>query len=49
MLSAIHILLTYACTMKCDHCFHYCAPNAPGTFLLGPRQVYGLPEGRFFI
>lgn len=34
MLSAIHILLTYACTMKCDHCFLYCAPNAPGTFTL---------------
>lgn len=32
MLTAVHLLLTYACTMKCDHCFLYCAPRAPGTF-----------------
>ena len=39
MLSAIHLLLTYACTMKCDHCFLYCAPNAPGTFTLEGIQA----------
>ena len=32
MLSAIHILLTYACTYECDHCFLHCSPNAKGTF-----------------
>jgi len=32
MLNAIHILLTYACTYECDHCFLHCSPNAKGTF-----------------
>lgn len=40
MLTVIHFLLTYACTMKCDHCFLYCAPRAPGTFTLeGIRSI----------
>ena len=32
MLSQIHILLTYACTYECDHCFLYCSPRSEGTF-----------------
>ena len=34
MLSGIHVLLTYACTFECDHCFLYCSPWAAGTFSL---------------
>lgn len=34
MLSGIHILLTYSCTFKCNHCFLYCGPGAKGTFTL---------------
>ncbi|MDX9858717.1 MAG: radical SAM protein [candidate division Zixibacteria bacterium] len=32
MLNGIHILLTYACTNECDHCFLHCSPRATGTF-----------------
>lgn len=32
MLSSLHVLLTYACTYECDHCFLYCGPQANGTF-----------------
>jgi len=38
MLSGIHILLTYACTGECDHCFIYCSPSAKGTFTLAQLQ-----------
>ena len=38
MLSGIHILLTYACTGECDHCFLYCGPSAKGTFTLAQMQ-----------
>ncbi|HEX7343461.1 MAG TPA: radical SAM protein [bacterium] len=34
MITSIHILLTYACTGECDHCFLYCGPSAKGTFTL---------------
>lgn len=34
MLKHVHILLTYACTFECDHCFLYCSPRAQGTFTL---------------
>lgn len=34
MLTGVHFLLTYACTMECDHCFLYSGPNAKGTFTL---------------
>ena len=34
MITGIHILLTYACTGECDHCFLYCSPSAKGTFTL---------------
>jgi hypothetical protein len=40
-LTGIHILLTYACTNECDHCFVYCSPRAPGTFTLDRvREVF---------
>jgi hypothetical protein len=32
MLSGIHFLLTYKCTMECEHCFVYSGPFSPGTF-----------------
>jgi hypothetical protein len=34
MLTGIHLLLTYACNLECDHCFLYCGPHAEGTFTL---------------
>ena len=33
-LSGVHLLLSYACTHECDHCFLYCSPRAEGTFTL---------------
>lgn len=32
MLREVHLLLTYACSFECDHCFLYCGPRAKGTF-----------------
>ena len=32
MLKGLHFLLTYACTLECDHCFVYGSPTALGTF-----------------
>ncbi len=32
MLSQIHLLLTYRCNFKCDHCFLFCGPQARGSF-----------------
>jgi MoaA/NifB/PqqE/SkfB family radical SAM enzyme len=34
MLTGIHLLLTYMCNLKCDHCFVYSGPDARGTFTL---------------
>ena len=34
MLKGLHFLLTYACTLECDHCFLYCGPKSEGTFTL---------------
>ncbi len=34
MLSGIHFLLTYTCTLECEHCFVYGGPRARGTFTL---------------
>lgn len=31
MLTGIHLLLTYRCTLECDHCFLYSSPRAQGT------------------
>ena len=32
MITGIHILLSYACTNQCDHCFVFSSPQAKGTF-----------------
>ena len=40
MLTGIHILLTYRCTLECDHCFLYSSPRAEGTMTLA--QVRGI-------
>ena len=34
MLTGIHFILSYKCTLECDHCFIYCSPSAKGTFTL---------------
>ena len=34
MIDGIHFLVTYQCTMDCDHCFLYCSPKAKGVFTL---------------
>jgi len=34
MLTGIHILMTYKCTLECDHCFLYSSPRAQGTMTL---------------
>lgn len=40
MLDGVHILLTYACTYECDHCFVYSSPEAEGTLsVAGVREV----------
>jgi organic radical activating enzyme len=36
-LSGLHILLTYQCNYKCDHCFVWGSPNQRGTLTL--RQI----------
>jgi hypothetical protein len=37
-LTGLHLLLTYACTYECDHCFVYSSPCAPGTMTLSQVQ-----------
>jgi MoaA/NifB/PqqE/SkfB family radical SAM enzyme len=34
MFTGIHFLLSYKCTLECDHCFVYGSPDAKGTFTL---------------
>jgi hypothetical protein len=34
MLTGIHLLLSYACNLTCDHCFLYCGPNSKGTMTM---------------
>jgi len=34
MVTGIHVLLTYKCTLECEHCFVYAGPSAPGTIKL---------------
>ncbi len=34
MLTGIHFILSYKCTLECDHCFIYSSPGAKGTFTL---------------
>lgn len=40
MLAGFHILLTYECTLACDHCFLYSSPRASGAMTLAQvREV----------
>ncbi|MBI4958314.1 MAG: radical SAM protein [Desulfovibrio sp.] len=34
MLTGIHILLTYKCTLECEHCFVHASPSSPGVITL---------------
>ena len=34
MLKQVHLLLSYTCILKCDHCFVCSGPTAEGTFAL---------------
>ena len=34
MLKRIILLLTYQCTLECDHCYLFCSPEARGTMTL---------------
>ncbi|HCU94804.1 MAG TPA: hypothetical protein DHU96_19725, partial [Actinobacteria bacterium] len=39
-LRGLHILLTYQCTMECDHCFVWSSPEARGTMgLADVREI----------
>jgi hypothetical protein len=39
-LTGLHLLLTYQCTLECDHCFAWGSPWQSGTFTLeGVREV----------
>jgi MoaA/NifB/PqqE/SkfB family radical SAM enzyme len=39
-LSGLHLLLTYACTYECDHCFVWGSPSQRGTLTLsGSREI----------
>ena len=33
-LSGLHLLMTYQCTLECDHCFVWGSPNQNGTMTL---------------
>ena len=45
MLTGIHILMIYKCTLECDYCFLYSGPNAQGTMTL-PQIRCVLDESR---
>ena len=39
-LSGLHLLLTYQCTLECDHCFVFGSPNARGVMkIAGIREI----------
>lgn len=40
MITQLHILLTYMCTLECEHCFVCSSPSAAGTFT--PSQIAAL-------
>ncbi|TVM33105.1 hypothetical protein DQK91_13165 [Oceanidesulfovibrio marinus] len=55
VVTGIHILLTYACTHECDHCFLYCSPRAKGVMtaaqvraVLDEAKKIGTVEWIFF-
>lgn len=39
-MNGLHFLLTYQCTVACDHCFVFGSPHARGRF--DPKFLYGL-------
>lgn len=43
MLKSIHILLTYTCPLKCDHCYVYASPKAHGK-LTSPKVTHLLEQ-----
>jgi hypothetical protein len=54
-LSSLHLLLTYQCTLECDHCFVWGSPWQTGTmtlaeiqFLLEQAQSLGTVESIYF-
>jgi hypothetical protein len=40
MITQVHILTTYMCTMSCEHCFVCSSPNSQGTYT--PSQITAL-------
>jgi hypothetical protein len=40
MITQVHVLLTYMCTLECEHCFVCSSPAAEGTFT--PGQIGGV-------
>lgn len=44
-LSALHILLTYQCTLECDHCFVWGSPRQRGTLTAGQVEEILLQAG----
>jgi MoaA/NifB/PqqE/SkfB family radical SAM enzyme len=45
MLTGVHILMTYKCSLECDHCFLYSGPKAQGTMILSQIRTV-LEESR---
>jgi hypothetical protein len=45
MLTGVHILMTYKCSLECDHCFLYSGPKAQGTMTLSQIRTV-LEESR---
>ncbi|MGQ9586809.1 MAG: radical SAM protein [Thermoplasmata archaeon] len=50
-LTGVHLLLTYKCTMECDHCFVWSSPGSSGTMTLAQineiiRQSSEIPAVR---
>jgi hypothetical protein len=42
MLTSVHILLTYSCPLRCDHCFVFASPQATGK--VSPARVSHILE-----
>ena len=54
-LSGLHLLLTYQCSLECDHCFVWSSPWQTGTMtvaqvdhLLDEAQNYGAIDSIYF-
>lgn len=46
MLTGIHFILSYRCTLECDHCFIFSSPSAKGTFTLNNVKEVLTDAGR---